>query len=202
MITLLKKASVKRATAALAVVVLLTGCSSMTPPANDSDHSGNDTSGSSVTTEPSITPGPGTSDNSQSPSDSIVYENKDYGFDFTLPASWKGYTIITDTWQGNPADETSSENNSFTGPKISIRHPLWTDAEPRQDIPILIFTTDQWNAMQQDKFHIGAAPINPSELGHNSKYYFALPARYNFAFPTGYEEVETILNGDPLKPIQ
>ena len=46
----------------------------------------------------------------------------------------------------------------------------------------------------------GAAPINPSELGRNKRYVFALPPRYNFAFPTGYEEVEEILEGKPLEP--
>jgi hypothetical protein len=31
----------------------------------------------------------------------VVYNNKQYGFSFTLPASWKGYTIQTTTWQGS-----------------------------------------------------------------------------------------------------
>jgi hypothetical protein len=53
--------------------------------------------------------------------------------------------------------------------------------------------------MQKDEFHIGAAPINPSELGRNATYVFALPARYNYAFPTGYEEVDEILKGNPLR---
>ena len=44
-----------------------------------------------------------------------------------------------------------------------------------------------------------AAPINPGELGRNVKYVFALPARYNYAFPTGYQEVEKILEGKPLR---
>jgi hypothetical protein len=45
-----------------------------------------------------------------------------------------------------------------------------------------------------------AAVLQPpaSEFGRNSRYVFALPARYNFAFPKGYEEVEDILNGNPL----
>lgn len=126
----------------------------------------------------------------------IVYNNNEYGFDFALPDSWDGYTIVTDKWEGTSAND--SQNTSETGPKISIRHPQWTSEKPRQDIPIMVFTLDQWDSMQKDEFHIGAAPINPSELGRNSKYVFALPARYNFAFPEGYEEVDTILNGKPL----
>lgn len=63
----------------------------------------------------------------------------------------------------------------------------------------MIFTLEQWNALLEGKFHIGAAPIGPTELGRNSKYVFALPARYNFAFPEGYEEVEEIIKKNPLQ---
>jgi hypothetical protein len=63
----------------------------------------------------------------------------------------------------------------------------------------MIITLKQWDALQNEKFHISAAPIGPSELGRNDKYVFALPPRYNYAFPLGHEEVEKILNGNPLK---
>jgi hypothetical protein len=66
----------------------------------------------------------------------------------------------------------------------------------------MIFTLAQWNLLQQDKFHIGAAPIGPRELGRNSSYVFALPARYNFAFPDGYKEVEAILDRKTLQPFE
>ena len=133
--------------------------------------------------------------------DSVVYENTQYGFEFSLPVSWKGYTIITDKWEGLSIGDPQGEKVVESGPLISIRHPQWTSKNPRQDIPIMVFTIKQWDSLQQDKFHIGAAPIGPSELGRNSKYVFALPARYNYAFPTGYEEVENILKGKPLQPI-
>ncbi len=126
----------------------------------------------------------------------IVYTNTQYGFNFSLPSSWKGYTIVTSNWQGDMVEEPSQK---LTGPLISIRHPLWTLANPRQDIPIMIFTPAQWNLIQQERLSLGAAPIGPSELGHNSNYYFALPARYNFAFPTGFEEVDQIIAGKPLQ---
>lgn len=128
----------------------------------------------------------------------VAYKNLQYGLEFSLPNSWQGYTIVTDQWKGNAIGENRIAE---TGPMLSIRHPQWTAQNPRQDIPILIFTHSQWNHLQQDKFHIGAAPINPSELGRNNKFVFALPARYNFAFPTGYEEVEQILKSKPLKAI-
>ncbi len=138
---------------------------------------------------------------SSSETTAILYENTDYGFRFPLPDSWKGYTVVTDKWEGLSTGDPQGEKIVETGPKVSIRHPEWTAENPRQDIPILVFTLEQWNAMHQENgFHIGAAPIEPSELGRNAKYVFALPARYNFAFPTGYEEVEALLKGHPLQP--
>lgn len=128
----------------------------------------------------------------------IIYENKEYGFRFRLPKSWKDYTIVTDKWEGLPIGDTQSEEEAESGPIVSIRHPQWTEKEVRQDIPIMIFTLEQWDALQNEQFHIGAAPMNPSELGRNTRYVFALPARYNYAFPTGYEEVEDILEDKPL----
>lgn len=128
----------------------------------------------------------------------VGYVNKDFGFDVALPDSWKGYTIVTDKWQGYSVADGAGQKLAAEGPQFSIRHPLWTAAVPRQDIPIMVFTLQQWDDMQGDKFHIGAAPINPSELARNDKYVFALPARYNYAFPQGFEEVETILAGSPL----
>jgi len=132
-------------------------------------------------------------------SSATVYRNTQYGFSFPLPESWKGYTIVTDEWEGLALGGEKEGEVIETGPIISIRHPQWTSEDPRQDIPIMVFTVDQWKLLQQEKFHIGAAPMGPKELGKNSKYVFALPARYNYAFPTGFEEVEKILEGNPLQ---
>lgn len=131
-------------------------------------------------------------------SNETLYKNSQYGFTFTLPDTWQGYTIVNEKWEGLGI---GSEEIIATGPEISIRHPQWTKDNPRQDIPIMIFTHAQWQDLQQEKFHIGAAPMGPSELGRNDKFVFALPARYNYAFPAGYEEVEKILAGKPLKPM-
>lgn len=133
---------------------------------------------------------------------SIIYQNTDYGFNFSLPKSWKGYEIVTDQWDGRSIKDSENEKTVESGPIINIRHPQWTSENPRQDIPIMIFTLAQWDSLQQEEFHIGAAPFGPSELGRNEKYVFALPARYNYAFPIGYEEVENILKSSPLQPIK
>lgn len=129
----------------------------------------------------------------------LVYKNTQYGFSFVLPVSWKGYTIVTDQWEGVGLPNSASRQGTETGPIINIRHPLWTAANPRQDIPVMVFTLAQWALLQNQKFSVGAAPIPPSELGRNTTYVFALPARYNYAFLTGFEEVETILAGNPLQ---
>lgn len=126
----------------------------------------------------------------------IVYRNDVYGFSLNLPFSWEGYSVVQSVWNGNGIDDPSLKSS---GPIISIRHPEWTTEVPRQDIPIMVFTLSQWNEIQAEKLSVGAAPIPPGELGRNGKYVFALPARYNFAFPEGFEEVEDIMEGSPLR---
>jgi hypothetical protein len=126
----------------------------------------------------------------------LVYDNKDYGFYFTLPKSWIGYSVIEGKWEGLSLTE-SKENQS--GSIIIIRHPVWTEKTPRQDIPIMVFTQDQWKSLNNGEFSVGAAPIGPSKLGENTTYVFALPARYNYEFLTGFEEVEEILENNPLQ---
>lgn len=126
--------------------------------------------------------------------DSIVYENNQYGFRFKLPVSWQDYSIIEDEWVGEANGKVTEK-----GPILSIRHPEWTTEHPRQDIPIMVFTIEQWESMQSENFHVGAAPIGPKELARNEKYVFALPARYNFAFLPGYEEVEEIVERNPIE---
>jgi hypothetical protein len=124
-------------------------------------------------------------------SSSVEYVNTQYGFTFTLPASWAGYSIVTSTWTGNSQPVTN-------GPILSIRNPAWTAANPTQDIPIMIFTPGEWTAVSSGTLAVSAAPIPPSELGENNEYVFALPARYNYAYPADYQEVVTILAGNPL----
>lgn len=124
----------------------------------------------------------------------VSYEDSQYGFRVSLPNSWSGYTVVTEEWEAYPVGDTTGD--SLVGPLLRIRHPEWTDDNPRQDIPIMIFTIAQWDALEADQYHIGAAPIGPRELARSQEYVLALPARYNFSFLTGYEEVETIVNNN------
>jgi len=196
MISQFKKTTLKWAVAAL-VLTLVVGCSSLTNPVNppstgqnqqETGTSGQQNTDGNTPNSPSLTTG-----------SSLVYQNTQYGFSFALPESWKGYSIVGSQWEGLSPGGQSGEKVVETGPLISIRDPRWTNQTQRQDIPIMVFTLAQWNSLQQGVFHIGAAPIGPSELGRNNTYVFALPARYNFAFPAGYEEVEKILANNPLQ---
>jgi hypothetical protein len=134
------------------------------------------------------------------PAGEIVYENRQYGFRFSLPRSWEGYAVVTERWEGI-APGPQGDRVVETGPVIRIRHPRWTAERPRQDIPIMVFTLAQWEALQRREFHIGAAPVGPTELGRGRRYVFALPARYNYASPEGWEEVEEILRQRPLQAL-
>ncbi len=120
-----------------------------------------------------------------------VYRNDEYGLQVKLPDSWKGFTVVTGTRE---IRNVASGDIDGTAPTISIRHPLWTQAVPRQDIPIDIYTPEQWAGITSEQYAVSAAPIPPTELARNSKYIFALPARYNYAFPAGFEEVQTIID--------
>lgn len=124
----------------------------------------------------------------------IIYNNFDYGFTFTLPANWRGYSIVESTWEGI----TLSDETAPSGPKIIIRNPKWTEAAHYEDIPIMIFTISEWNGYIAENFSVSAAPIQARELARNNKYVFALPPRWNFDYSLGYKEAEDIIAGEPL----
>jgi len=139
---------------------------------------------------------------SQPQGTSIVYTNRKYRFKFTLPASWKGYSIIETKWVGDIYKQGDMQPSATqSGPLLSIRNPRWTDSEEYQDIPIMVFTHQQWKLVVEGKMNAsGAAPVLPSQLGRNRRYVFALPPRYNDALPDGWEEVARIIQAQPLHP--
>jgi hypothetical protein len=134
-------------------------------------------------------------------SDQIVYRNSAYGFCFDLPASWSGYSIVTEQWQGEWIGDHSQAPSAkeLAGPKIIIRHPKWTKTSQREDIPIMVFSRAQWKLVAAEEISVGAAPIGPTELGRNTKYVFALPARYEFDEKEGVEEVVELMQHHPLQ---
>ena len=125
----------------------------------------------------------------------VVEYQSPYGFCLSLPHQWRGFSILDEHWQGIKPYGGSEVTG---GPEVIIRNPKWTETNPRQDIPIMVFTSRQWRSLQRGKFLVGPAPVGPSELGRNGKYVFALPARYNNAYSDGWQEVDNILKGHPL----
>jgi hypothetical protein len=121
----------------------------------------------------------------------IVYHNTQYGFCFLLPADWKGYTIVTEKWNGTVLDTQKTES----GPQLLIRNPKWTRDNPWQDIPIMVFTPSQWKLVAADNLAVSAAPIGPAQLGSNKNYVFALPPRWiGFTDAQGQDEVQALMN--------
>ncbi len=66
----------------------------------------------------------------------------------------------------------------------------------------MIFTYEHWQTLLRGEYAVSAAPIGPSELGRNSRYVFALPPRYNYAFPLGWEEVDHLISTQPLSTFE
>jgi hypothetical protein len=197
----LKKSLLTWALVTLALIPMI-GCSRNSSPSNrNQNQKTTTTSGQQNTTSNNSTSSSSISASSDA-SKLIVYKNTQYGFSFKLPANWSGYTIITTQWEGVANGNLNGSTLAETGPIISIRDPKWTKNTPRQDIPIMVFTLSQWNSLKQEQFHIGAAPFDPTELGRNNYYVFALPARYNYAFLPGFEDVENILADNPLQSTQ
>jgi hypothetical protein len=126
---------------------------------------------------------------------SVVYKNTEYGFTFSLPLSWQGYSIVKSTWSGNALSDTAAPS----GPKLLIRNPKWTPAAPYEDLPVLVFTIAQWNAYLAEKFSVSAAPILASELARNNVYVFVLPPRWDFDYSLDFKEAQDIIAGKPLR---
>jgi hypothetical protein len=132
----------------------------------------------------------------ESSKDALLYRNDKYGFTFSLPNEWKGYTIVTEQWEASDAQKGMVEHGTI----INIRPPDWTKEKPRQDIPIMIFTLAQWESVEHGDFFISGTPIAPGELGRNRKYAFAVSRRVEESDVAGAKEVNEILQRHPLHP--
>jgi hypothetical protein len=84
---------------------------------------------------------------------------------------------------------------------VHIRHPDWSKENPRQDIPIMVFTLTQWESVEHGDFFISGAAIVPEELGRNRKYAFAVSRRVEESDAVGAKEVNEILQRHPLHPV-
>jgi hypothetical protein len=118
----------------------------------------------------------------------VSYVNAEYGFRFDLPDDWKGFSIEIGHWG----------SDKETGPLLRIRNPRYTNSEPTEDIPIMVFTRREWKRVVSGDLIVSAAPIAPAEIARNSRYVFALPPRWSYDELDGVEEVGKILAGKPM----
>jgi hypothetical protein len=129
----------------------------------------------------------------------VIYRMEIYGLMVKLPDDWSGFSVRTETWEGV---DVATGNVVKAGPKIVLRHPAWTQAKPYEDLPILILSPAQWRLVSTEQLSLGAAPIGPSMLASNSEYVFALPARYNYDFSQGFEELDAAIRSGAVTAVE
>lgn len=121
----------------------------------------------------------------------ILYKNDEYGFEITLPQTWKEYSIEHQTWEGQAI---SGNKKIYSGVKIIVKNPQTTVEQKWQDIPIMVFTPDVWKLIAEEKVSVSAAPTPPEKIGENLKYIFATPPRwYGFTDEQGWPEALDIV---------
>jgi len=120
-----------------------------------------------------------------------IYQNDEYGFRLTFPETWQGYTVQNQTWEGRLVDTGEIK---YSGPEILFKNPQTTAQQNYQDIPIMIFTKEQWQLVLEETLAVSAAPIGPAKVGENAKYVFATPPRwYGFTDAIGWQEAIDIV---------
>jgi hypothetical protein len=122
----------------------------------------------------------------------IVYRNSDYGLAFSLPATWTGYTVLLRQWESRQYQPSSDREVVVAkGPAIVFRDPRWKATSPRQDIPILVFTREQWEANRQEGIFAGGVVY---EISRNQRYVFGIYSRFNADDSIeGWKEAEEIV---------
>jgi hypothetical protein len=108
----------------------------------------------------------------------IHYHNTKYDLTFYLPASWRDYSVLTERWEGITYSPHKDQDVVLArGPIIVLRNPLWKTNDQYQDIPIYVFTREQWTDDKTGKFSAEGAGGVIYELWHNAKYVFGMHSR-------------------------
>src|SRR5256885_1363193 len=69
----------------------------------------------------------------------LRFHNAQYGLTFFLPIGWRGYSVLTQQWDGEKYSPAAAKVVGVShGPMIILRHPQWQSNAPYQDIPILV----------------------------------------------------------------
>jgi hypothetical protein len=125
----------------------------------------------------------------------IRYHNPQYHLTFLLPAIWQKYSVLVEQWDGETYSPTTDKTIVVGhGPMITLRPPGWQSSAPSQDIMIVVFTRDQWDALHHGKFWPSLfAGGMMMELWHNQSFVFAMSSRYNWGELEGSKEVAQII---------
>jgi hypothetical protein len=126
----------------------------------------------------------------------LRYHNAHYGLTFYLSASWRDYSISVQQLE-DVKYSPGEDKQIIVGhtPMITLRHPQWQAAKPYQDIPILVFTRVQWDALHHGELwpSLFAGGVI-DELWHNQGFVFAMSSRYNANDEmSGWKEVADIV---------
>ena len=109
----------------------------------------------------------------------LRYHNAQYGLRFFLPAEWQGYLPIIQSWD---AALWSADHQTVIGVErgavVVLRNPRWRPEDPYQDVPIMVFTRRQWDALKKRVFFPYAGGVI-SEFYHTESYVFGIYSRYN-----------------------
>ena len=126
----------------------------------------------------------------------LHYHNAQYDFTFYLPADWQGYSVLIDEWEGETyLAKKDADVVLARGPIIVLRNPQWKTNNLHQDIPIDVFTRQQWDDIHLGKYDAVGAGGVIYELWHNDKYVFGMHSRYNADDSVnGWKEVQDIVN--------
>ena len=127
----------------------------------------------------------------------VRYHNAKYDLTFYLPQNWKGYSVLTEHWDGETYLADKDKDVVLArGPIIVLRNRLWKTNDQCQDIPIYIFTRQQWTDDKTGKSSAEGAGGVIYELWHNDRYVFGIHSR-TFGFNTDlkdWRETENIVN--------
>ena len=127
---------------------------------------------------------------------SLRYYNAKFDLTFFLPASWRGYSVSVQQLDDEIYSPTK-DRQILVGhtPMITLRYPRWQASTPYQDIPILVFTRAQWDALHHGELWPSLfAGGMMDELWHSQRFVFAMSSRYNVADEvSGCKEVAEII---------
>jgi hypothetical protein len=85
---------------------------------------------------------------------------------------------LTEHWDGETYLPAKGKDVVLArGPIIVLRNPLWKTNDLCQDIPIHVFTRQQWDDIKLGDYNAAGAGGVIYELWHNDKYVFGIHSR-------------------------